>query len=68
VCDEIQRTVPHLLAHHKDPIATINTILARLVEYDEARVSPGDHGQRVWLWAAQPKPDYIAEARSRNSG
>jgi chorismate mutase len=55
VCDEIQRTAPALLARHKDPIASINTILARLVEYGEAGVSPGGHGQRVWLWAAEPE-------------
>jgi hypothetical protein len=53
VCDEIQRTAPALLAHHKDPLATINTILGRLVEYGEATVLPGDRGQRGWLWAAQ---------------
>jgi hypothetical protein len=53
VCDEIKRAVSQLLARHKDPIATINTILARLVEYGEATVSPGDHGQRVWLWVAE---------------
>ena len=58
VCDEIQRTVPPLLAGHKDPIATINTILARLVEYGEAGVSPGGHGQRVWLWAAEPEAGF----------
>ncbi len=56
VCDEIERTMPPLLAHHKDPMATINTILARLVEYGEAKVSPGNHGQRVWLWAADREP------------
>jgi hypothetical protein len=50
VCDEIQRTVPPLLARHKDPMATILTILARLVEYGEATVSAGEHGQRTWLW------------------
>jgi hypothetical protein len=33
-------------------MATINTILARLVEYGEAKVSHGDRGQRVWLWVA----------------
>jgi hypothetical protein len=52
VCDEIQRTVPALLARHKDPMATINTILSRLVEYGEATVSSGDRGQRAWLWSA----------------
>ena len=53
VCDEIQRTVPALLASHKDPMATINTILGRLVAYGEAIVMPGDRGQRGWLWAAE---------------
>jgi hypothetical protein len=53
VCDEIQRTVPELLARHKDPMATINTILGRLVKYGEAIALPGDRGQRAWLWAAE---------------
>ena len=53
VCDEIQRTATPLLARHKNPRATINTILARLVEYGEATVSPGDHGQTTWSWVAE---------------
>lgn len=59
VCEEVQRTVPALLARHKDPMATINTILSRLVEYGEATVLPGDRGQRAWLWAAdhESKPN-----------
>lgn len=63
VCAEIQRTLPALLARHKDPMATINTILGRLVDYGEATVLAGDHGQRAWLWAAEreskssPPPD-----------
>jgi len=52
VCDEIQRTAPALLVRHKDPMATINTILGRLVEYGEATVLPGDRGQRAWLWTS----------------
>ena len=59
VCDEIQRTLPALLAHHKDPMATINTILGRLVYYGEATGSPGDRGQRAWLWAAGDKNTLI---------
>jgi len=53
VCDEIQRSLPGLLARHKDPMATMNTILSRLVEYGEATVLPGDRGQRCWQWAAE---------------
>jgi len=55
VCDEMQRTAPALLSRHKDPMATINTILSRLVEYGEATLLPGDRGQRCWLWAAEHK-------------
>lgn len=55
ICDEVQRTAPALLARHKDPMATLNTILSRLVDYGEATVSQGDRGQRVWLWAAERK-------------
>jgi hypothetical protein len=51
VCDQIQQSVPVLLARHKDPMATIYTILGRLVEYGEVRVLPGARGQRTWIWA-----------------
>jgi chorismate mutase len=69
VCDEIQRTAPPLLASHKDPMATINTILARLVAYGEAKVSPGDHGQRVWLWVAERDPglDQLSDRKGNGS-
>jgi hypothetical protein len=32
-------------------MATIYTILGRLVEYGEVRVLPGARGQRTWIWA-----------------
>jgi len=57
VCHEVQRTTPSLLAHHKDPMASINTILTRLVEYGEATVAHGDQGQRAWLWVGQGDGD-----------
>jgi hypothetical protein len=60
VCDGIQQTAPTLLARHKDPMSTINTILSRLVEYGEAKVLPGDHGQRTWLWASARETSSIA--------
>ena len=55
VCDGLQRTAPALLAHYKDPMATIYTILGRLVYYGEATCLPGDRGERSWLWAAECK-------------
>ncbi|MFZ0804927.1 MAG: hypothetical protein WAN03_02035 [Candidatus Sulfotelmatobacter sp.] len=53
VCDEIQRTAPSLLAHHKDPRTTIFTILGRLAMYGEATVLAEDRGRRSWMWAAE---------------
>lgn len=53
VCNEIQRSVPALLVSHKDPMATVNTILGRLAKYGEASMVPGDRGQRAWLWTAE---------------
>lgn len=53
VCDKIQRAIPDFLTRNKAPISAIITTLSRLVEYGEATVMPGDHGQRVWLWVAE---------------
>jgi hypothetical protein len=55
VFDEIQRTAPALLSHHKDPIATIHTILGRLVYYGEATTLSEGSGKRAWLWATEHK-------------
>jgi hypothetical protein len=63
VCDEIQRATPPLLVRHKDPMATINTILARLTKYGEATVSHGDRGTRAWVWVAERKTGLEAKPR-----
>jgi len=68
VCDEIQRSAPTLLASHKDPMATVNTILSRLVEYGEAIVMSGDHGQRAWIWAAENVGSSSVASNSNGSG
>ena len=49
--DEIQRRQPSLLAHHKSPVASITTILNRLVHYGEARVTTTLSGKKGWQWA-----------------
>lgn len=53
ICDEIQRNVPMLLAHHKDPRATVNTILSRLAGYGEASLLMNEPGQHEWVWIAE---------------
>lgn len=51
ILEEIQRRQPNLLAHHKSPIASITTILNRLVHYGEARVTTTLSGKKAWQWA-----------------
>ena len=59
ICDYFQRQMPALLARHKDPMASVTTVLNRLVEYGEAEaVMVG--GRRAWCWAADATapPDF----------
>ena len=52
VCDQIQQTMPLLLAGNRYPMAAITTVLTRLVRYEEARAETGDGGRRGFQWAA----------------
>jgi hypothetical protein len=57
VCDRIQEKAPLLLARHKDPMASVTTVLNRLVAYGEARAVSLDNGRRAWLWVADAQSD-----------
>ena len=70
VCEEIQQRVPPVLLHHKDPLASVTTVLNRLVEYGEAQTMVKENGRRAWQWVADPSrriaragsgPDVISE-------
>jgi hypothetical protein len=50
VCSELERYAPAILARHKDPLASVTTVLNRLVDYGEARSLSNDRGRRVWEW------------------
>ena len=50
VCVELERYAPAILARHKDPLASVTTVLNRLVDYGEARSLSNDRGRRVWEW------------------
>ena len=52
VCDQIQKRIPPMLARHKDPMASVTTVLNRLVEYGEAKPVVLDNGRRAWQWIA----------------
>ena len=54
VCQGIQQMQPQLLTSHKDPIASVTTVLNRLVSYGEAEPVMSK-GRRAWLWITQEK-------------
>jgi hypothetical protein len=39
------------IEQHKDPVATVTTILGRLVNYGEAITMVRADGKRTWIWA-----------------
>jgi hypothetical protein len=51
ICDYFQEKLPDLLARHKDPMASVTTVLNRLVEYGEAEAVVCN-GRRAWRWVA----------------
>jgi hypothetical protein len=53
VCMELERNAPAILARHKDPLASVTTVLNRLVDYGEARSLSNDRGRRVWEWVSE---------------
>jgi hypothetical protein len=54
VCEHIRRRLPPVLLRHKDPLASVTTVLNRLVEYGEARTLLGENGRRAWQWVSDP--------------
>lgn len=56
ICDFFQVKMPDLLARHKDPMASVTTVLNRLVEYGEAEAVVSN-GRRAWRWVADRPND-----------
>ena len=52
MCEQIQQKLPPMLARHKDPMASVTTVLNRLVAYGEARAVALENGRRAWQWVA----------------
>ena len=61
VCEQIQQRMPPVLLRHKDPLASVTTVLNRLVEYGEARSLLRENGRRAWEWAADPSEEVGAK-------
>lgn len=52
VYEELRRQNPSLLTNHKDPLASVNTVLNRLATYGEARIVMNG-GKRAWEWSTE---------------
>jgi len=50
VCDQITAQSPSLLQRHKDPLASVTTVLNRLVDYGEAQRVVLNDNRRGWKW------------------
>jgi hypothetical protein len=59
VCDRIQEKLPPMLERHKDPMASVTTVLNRLVAYGEARAVALENGRRAWKWIADSEPESV---------
>ena len=57
ICDRIQEKLPPMLERHKDPMASLRTVLNRLVAYGEARAVALENGRRAWKWIADSEPE-----------
>src|SRR5437868_12771772 len=64
VCDQIQQRMPPILIRHKDPLASVTTVLNRLVEYGEARTVLRENGRRAWQWVSDPTQSEFAASRA----
>jgi hypothetical protein len=53
ICDEIQQRMPLMLVRHKNPVASVTTVLNRLVAYGEAQALTLDNGRRAWQWISE---------------
>jgi hypothetical protein len=63
VCVELERHAPAVLARHKDPLASVTTVLNRLVDYGEARSLSNDRGRRVWEWISESEAAVAMESQ-----
>ncbi len=53
VVAHMQERFAGVLVNHKDPLASVTTVLNRLVAYGEARSVVNASGKRVWEWVAE---------------
>jgi hypothetical protein len=52
VCGKIREKIPPMLARHRDPVASVTTVMNRLANYGEAETVILN-GHRAWKWIAE---------------
>jgi chorismate mutase len=52
ICEILERQYASVWQRQKNPIASVTTVLNRLVEYSEARSGWNEKRKRVWQWCA----------------
>src|SRR5580698_11299733 len=65
VCQSIQDRAPAVLLRHKDPLASVTTVLNRLVDYGEAQSELRENGRRAWQWVSEPPHNGFASLRAQ---
>jgi hypothetical protein len=60
ICEQLQGRIPLVLLHHKDPAASVTTVLNRLVAYGEALKVHDESGRRAWQWYDQGRANVSA--------
>jgi hypothetical protein len=50
VCERVKQRLEHVELRHKDPLASVTTVLNRLADYGEARMLVVENGRRAWQW------------------
>ena len=53
ICARIEQQTYPTLSRHKDPLASVTTVLNRLLRYGEVSAVAGSHGGRAFLWASE---------------
>jgi hypothetical protein len=67
VCEQIQQRIPPVLLRHKDPLASVTTVLNRLVEYGEAKAVVKENGRRAWEWVADPAQSTVGKPNGHSA-
>jgi hypothetical protein len=60
VCEQMQKRIPPVIERHKDPLASVTTVLNRLVQYGEARAVVRENGYRAWEWVSEFSSVHLA--------